>query len=233
MTAVCPICGYNQGEERILVYHLLTAHKGIPHTQGEEIFLCKVHPDAGPMNHLEFVKHAQEKASNPRLGMLLEDTLLKPPKCSEVSVQSGEVTTVQQHLEATKPLNARPPEIRSRFNVAMAGAGIMIIIGYQLARLRAPLNLTGQTDIVAGLICLAGSLLYYVQPARLRLAAYAALFSSIVAWAPFLIFLIRIIFGQSLFGLYVIFLLLGPLLGVVGATMVLVSKRPLQRALRV
>ena len=227
--AVCPLCGYNQGEERILVYHLVTAHKGIPHTPGEEMFLCKLHPEAGSMNHLEFVKHAQEestKAANKTIGIVLESALLRPPKCAEVNVQPGQVTVVQKHLEETRPVDARPPEIRRRFNVAMTGAVFMILIGYQLAGLRAPLNLIGVIDIVAGMGSIAGSLLYYVHPFRQRLGASIVLLSSAFAWIPFVIFLFRILVGQSLFGTYLLFLLLGPLLAMAGAAMVLVMNVP-------
>lgn len=227
MTAVCPICGYNQGEERILVYHLITFHKGIPHAPGEETVLCRVHPEVGAMNHLEFVRHAQEestKAANKTLGIALESAFLKPPKCAEFTVQSGQVVPVQKQLEATKPVDVRPPEIRRRFNVAMTGAAVMIPLGYQLAMLPALLSLTGFVDLFAGLVCLGGSLLYYARPFQRRLAAYITLSSSIVAWAPFLVFLYRISVGQSLFGLYILFLFPGPLLGVVGAILVLASK---------
>jgi hypothetical protein len=227
--AVCPLCGYNQGEERILVYHLVTAHKGIPHTPGEEMFLCQLHPEAGSMNHLEFVRHAQQestKAANKTLGIVLESTLLKPPKCAEVNVQPGQVIAVQKRLEETRPVDARPPEIRRRFNVAMTGAVFMILIGYQLIQLRTPLNLTGAIDLVAGLGGLAGSLLYYVHPFRQRLGASIVLLASGFAWIPFVIFLFRIFVGQSLFGIYLLFLFLGPLLAMAGAAMVLAVSSP-------
>jgi hypothetical protein len=230
--AVCPLCGYNQGEERILVSHLLIAHKGIPHTEGEEMSLCRLHPEAGSMNHLEFVKHAQEestKAANKTLGIVLESSLLRPPKCAEVGVQPGEVTNVQKHLEETRPIDARPPEIRRRFNVAMTGAAFMILIGYQLTHLRAPLNLTGAMDLGAGLGALAGSLLYYVNPFRQRQGASIVLLASAFAWIPFAIFLFRILVGQSLIGIYLLYLLLGPLLAMAGAAMVLVMNVPARK----
>ncbi len=176
------------------------------------------------MNHLGFVKHAQEestKAANKTFGIALETALLRPPKCAPVNVQSGQVTTVQKHLEDTKPVNSRPVEIRRRFSLAMGGAGLMIVMGYQLAQLRVPLNLTGQAALFAGLGGLAGSLLFYAQPSRQRLGAFIVFLSSVVGWIPFAIFLVRVIIGESLIGLYLLFLMLGPLLAMAGAIMVL------------
>ena len=88
VSAVCPICGYDQGEERILVSHLVGVHGGIPHTQGEELFVCQYHPTVQPMNHLEFIKHTQEVSASGRPGQP------KPIPCQQVGLLQGQTASI-------------------------------------------------------------------------------------------------------------------------------------------
>lgn len=208
--------------------HLMSIHNGIPQTEGEELFLCKLHPEVGSMNHLEFVRHSQEessKASGRNIGFILETSLVKSPKCSEVKVQAGQVPVVQRQLVEAGPLDLRPIEIRRRFGVSTAGALVMVLMGIQLAQLPAPLNLTGATDLVAGLIAFAGWILFYARPSELRLGASIVIAGSTIGWIPFVLFVLRVFSGESLVGLYLLFLLLGPLLSLIGAILVLFWKR--------
>ena len=111
MSTVCPICGYNQGEERILVSHLVGVHGGIPHAQGEELFVCQNHPSVQPMNHLEFMKHTQEVSANVRPGQP------KPPPCQQVGLLQGQIASIPlknwQEM-ATRDSRLREKYVRSR-----------------------------------------------------------------------------------------------------------------------
>ena len=208
--------------------HLMSVHKGIPHTEGEELSLCRLHPEAGSMNHLEFVKHAQEessKASGRNFGFVLETSLVKSPQCSEVKVQAKQIPVVQKQLVEAGPLDLRPIEIRRRFGLSTSGALVMVLMGYQLARLSFPPNLTGATDLVAGFVGLAGWILFYAQPTQLRLGASISIAGSTIGWIPLIIFVLRVFAGESLVGPYLLFLLLGPLLSLIGAVLVLSWKR--------
>lgn len=100
----------------------------------------------------------------------------------------------------------------------------MILIGLQLSRLRSPLNLTGWTDLISGFAIYGGALVFYLRPMRSKTAASIVLISSLIGWGPFVVFLLRIFVGQSLFGFYLVWLFLGPLLSVAGAVAVLIWK---------
>jgi hypothetical protein len=133
MSAVCPICGYNQGEERILVSHLIGVHGGIPHAEGEELFVCQTHPSAQPMNHLEFIKHTQEVSANVRPGQP------KPLSCQPIGVIQGQVASVplkNWHELATKDSRQIGKYLRSRairllvFAILFLGLGIFNFATY-------------------------------------------------------------------------------------------------------
>jgi len=114
--------------------------------------------------------------------------------------------------------------LRTRFSLSLAGGSFMIVIGLQLSRLRSPLNLTGWTDLVSGLAVYAGALVFYLRPMQSKTAASIVLLFSMIGWIPFLAFLVRIFAGQSLFGFYLVWLFLGPLLSMAGAVAVLIWK---------
>jgi len=128
LSAVCPICGYNQGEERILVAHLVGVHGGIPRVQGEAMFVCNNHPGIAPMSHLEFLKHAQEVTSTAMYGRA------PPPKCQPVSVSQGQVVSMPlkewQSIALGKAHSTEKNlKLRWGFSIASSGAVLLIING--------------------------------------------------------------------------------------------------------
>jgi hypothetical protein len=227
MSAICPICGYDQGEERILVGHLLTVHQGIPHTSGEDLFTCKFHPAAGPMNHLEFVKHAQSISSY-EMGP-------KPVKCEEVKALPGQLLVKPVDVAASAALEQfrledKPWRLRQGFSIAITGGFFMMLQGYQLSSVVGPvLHLVGWAYLAIGSGIIGGSLIFYASPWRYRLASSVVLVFAGAGWSSLLVLIVRIVSGFATVGfLFMVFVVAGPLLATVGAVANLVWNMPVQ-----
>jgi hypothetical protein len=231
MGVICPICGYDQGEERVLVGHLLTIHQGIPHTSGEDLFTCKFHAAAGPMNHLEFVKHAQSISSY-EIGP-------KPVKCEEVKALPGQLLVKPVDVGASAALEQfrledKPWRLRQGFSISVTGGFFMMLQGYQLSSVVGPvLHLVGWAYLAIGLGIIGGSLIFYASPWRYRLASSVVLVFAGAGWSSLLVLIIRIVSGFATVGsLFTVFVVAGPLLATVGAVANLIWNIPVQWRVR-
>ena len=227
MGAICPICGYDQGEERTLVGHLVTVHQGIPHTQGEDLFTCKFHPAAGPMNHLEFVKHAQ--------ASLVYTIGPKPVKCEEVKDVPGQFSVKPVDPLKTSALEQfrledKPWRLRQGFSITITGGFFMMLQGFQLSSVVGPvLHLVGWAYLAIGLGIVGGSLIFYASPWRYRLASSVVLVFAGAGWSSLLVLIVRILSGSAIVGsFFMAFVVAGPLLATVGAVANLGWNMPVQ-----
>jgi len=224
LSAVCPICGYNQGEERILVAHLVGVHGGIPRVQGEAMFVCNNHPGIAPMNHLEFLKHAQEVTSTAMYGRA------PPPKCQPVSVSQGQVVSMPlkewQSIALGKAHSTEKNlKLRWGFSIASSGAVLLIINGARFIPLAdLELSVYGWVQMLAGFAILAGSAVFYSNQSRYMQGSATILVAASMSWVAVILIAIRVVSGTAyVSGVLTIFLVLAPLLSTIGSVWNLIS----------
>jgi hypothetical protein len=226
LSVACPICGYNQGEEGILVAHLVRVHGGIPHVQGEEMVVCNDHPGVAPMNRLEFLKHTQEVTSTDAYGRPLS-------KCHPTPLSQGQVVSMPLKewqsiaLGKTHPAE-KPLKLRWGSSIASSGAVLMILNAASFIPLAdLELSLYGWVQMLAGFAILAGSAVFYSNQSRYKQGSAIALVAASISWVAVLLIIARVLSGTAYVrGVLIIFLLLAPLLSTIVAAWNLLSKNP-------
>jgi len=163
--------------------HLVGVHGGIPHVQGEKVFVCINHSGVAPMNHLEFLKHAQEVASTAMYGRA------PPPKCQPAPISQGQVVSMPlkewQSIASGKTHSGEKClKLRWGFSIASSGAVLMIINGARFIPLSDfELSVCGWVQMLAGFAILGGAALFYSNQSRYIQGSAVVLVAASAAWA--------------------------------------------------
>ena len=191
------------------------------------MFVCNNHPGVAQMNHLEFLKHAQEVTSAAMYGRA------PPPKCQPIHVSQGQVISMPlkewQSIALGKSHSGEKYlKLRWGFSIASSGAVLMIINGARFIPL-ADLELStyGWIQMLAGFAILAGVAVFYSNQSRYVQGSAVVLVAATAAWVVLLLIATRVLSGTAyVSGTLITFLLLAPLLSTIGATWNLLSKKP-------
>ena len=191
------------------------------------MFVYINHSGVAPMNHLEFLKHAQEVASTAMYGRA------PPPKCQPAPISQGQVVSMPlkewQSITSGKTHSGEKClKLRWGFSIASSGAVLMIINGARFIPLSDfELSVCGWVQMLAGFAILGGAALFYSNQSRYIQGSAVVLVAASAAWA--VPERTRVAISKStayISGVLATFLLLAPFLSTIGATWNLLSKRP-------